>query len=87
METIWSIPPVRAPTTSFSTFCPNPAKAGGSRPNPHSSFTATATAHSTAAEDDKPAPVGTSEQIANETPSAVEPSLRWCAKAHTTPTT
>ena len=55
--------PVGAPTISFSPSWPALANAFLSRPAFQSSFRAKPTAHSIAAEDESPAPTGTSESI------------------------
>ena len=59
----WSMMPVGAPTASFSASCPTFASVSRSRPSSHRSFSASATAHSIAAEDDSPAPTGTLESM------------------------
>ena len=59
--TSWSIPPVGAPTASFSTSRVSAKTASSSRPRPRWSSTARTTEQTRAADDDRPAPVGTSE--------------------------
>ena len=62
--------PVGAPTTLFSASWPIRASSCRSSPSSQRSFRATATAHSTAAEEDSPAPAGTSEVSARSMPAA-----------------
>ena len=63
-DAAWSIPPVGAPATTFSArshAAASRARPSSERPspNPARSSTAIATAHSRAADDDRPAPTGT----------------------------
>ena len=60
--------PVGAPTASFSASWPTGRGVERSRPSRQSSLSATATAHSIAADDESPAPTGTSESIIRSTP-------------------
>ena len=62
-EIIWSMMPQRTPTHSFSARCPNFAIVAASQGKPDTAANARATANSRAAEDDKPAPTGTSPAI------------------------
>ena len=64
--------PVGAPTTLFSASWPIRASSCLSSPNSQRSFRARATAHSTAAEEDSPAPAGTSEVSARSRPDTRE---------------
>ena len=69
-EANWSIPPVGAPTTSFSTARDRESSAPSSSPRPYASSTARTAAQTTAAEEDRPAPSGTSESIEISRPLA-----------------
>src|SRR6478672_11559364 len=60
--------PVGAPTTRFSASWPILASSGLPSPKSQRSFRARATAHSIAAEEDSPAPAGTSEVSARSSP-------------------
>jgi hypothetical protein len=63
-EADWSSTPVGAPTYSFSAFCAIRAASARSISWPYRSARAKSAAHSSAAEEDSPAPCGTSEWIA-----------------------
>jgi hypothetical protein len=54
--------PVGAPTKSFSARCAASTRRARSKPSRHTSFSATASDDSRAADDDNPAPTGTSEE-------------------------
>src|SRR6478672_9903753 len=60
--------PVGAPTTRFSASWPILTSSGLPSPTSQRSFRARATAHSIAAEEDSPAPAGTSEVSARSRP-------------------
>jgi hypothetical protein len=64
----WSMMPLCTPTHRFSTRCIARAMAGGSQAKPLDAAKAAATASSTAADDDRPAPRGTSEASAPSKP-------------------
>ena len=68
IDDTWSMIPVGAPTASFSAVRPTFAWSIGARPRLHSSSNAAAAAPSIAADDDNPAPTGTSEAIAMSSP-------------------
>ncbi len=79
-EAAWSMPPVVAPTTSFS--ARTQARASSRRPSglspspsPFRSSTASAVAHSNAADDDSPAPNGTVSTTARSSPATLVPGL------------
>ena len=76
--------PQRTPTHSFSARCPNLAMDAESQGRSDTAENARATAHSNAADEDNPAPTGTSPAI---TPS--QPHSLWlaCCKAQVTPLT
>jgi hypothetical protein len=88
-DAAWSMPPVCAPTTSFSarrhastsTFRPS---ADPPRPSPYSSSTASAAPHSRAADDESPDPSGTVSVTSRSIPPAAYPA---CRSAHSTPAT
>ena len=87
IETVWSMPPVGAPTYSVSARTQAWAsrsrtlsvRGRSSRP-----ATATATAHSRAAELDRPAPIGTSLSMRISSPGTSSPPWRI---AQSTPVT
>lgn len=67
-DAIWSMIPVGAPTASFSAHRPTFASVTRLWSSPQTSFSATAVAPSIAADDDSPAPTGTSERKTRLTP-------------------
>ena len=67
------MPPVAAPTTSFSARTHARASSARSRPSPYTSFAANATAHSNAADDDSPAPSGTVSVTCTSSPPTACP--------------
>ncbi|CAH0327726.1 hypothetical protein SRABI128_06401 [Microbacterium sp. Bi128] len=74
--------PVGAPTTLFSARRPMSASSARPRPAPVRSERANATAHSRAAEEDSPAPTGTSEVTYRSKPGTVMPAR---SSSHATP--
>ena len=78
----WSMIPVGAPTKSFSARLAIAASVRRSTVTPDSSQSASATEHSSAAEDDTPAPTGRSESMSIEAPATSMPASR---SAHATP--
>ena len=79
--TVWSMPPVGAPTTSVSARMAASMRVPGGPP-PTSSSSAIPTEHSSAADDDSPAPSGTRLSTNRSTPGTSYPASR---SAHTTP--
>ncbi len=89
------MPPVAAPATSFSArmhACASRARPSSEPASPmwKTSSSATATAHSSAAEEDSPAPYGTHESTAASNPpigtrALPAPVAPACAMAHATP--
>ncbi len=68
VEAAWSISPVGAPTNSFSARRASLARSSGAISSPSRSTSAVSTAHSSAAEEDRPAPTGTSEVSTRSAP-------------------
>jgi hypothetical protein len=60
--------PDGTPTYSFSARCATRGRSVTGRSRPPRSTSAVSTAHSSAAEDERPAPTGTSEWIASRAP-------------------
>ena len=87
-DAAWSMPPVAAPTISFSARTQAAASSrrpvGRSRrgPSPNRSSAASAVAHSSAADDDSPAPSGTVSVTSRSSPRTGCPAAR---SAHSTP--
>ena len=80
----WSIPPVGAPTASFSTRRLRASRPSGPRPRPRWSSRAHTTEHTSAAEEDSPAPVGTSESTSMRSGGTSTPSS---CSSHSAPRT
>jgi len=78
----WSMPPVGAPTKSFSALRVTLSSSPADSRSPSRSSTAVATAQVSAADDDSPAPGGTVLSSAMRRPGTSAPSL---SSAHTTP--
>ena len=68
--------PVGTPTKSFSARRASRASSGGAIATPYSPVRATAVAHSSAAEDDSPAPCGRSASMATRAPPTACPASR-----------
>ncbi|HEY7815261.1 MAG TPA: hypothetical protein VIC62_18580 [Nakamurella sp.] len=66
-EAVWSIGPQGTPTKSFSARCVMRAIVSESRVRPAGVATASTVAHSTASEEDRPAPQGTWESSSRST--------------------
>ena len=82
VEAAWSIRPVGAPTNSFSARWASWARWIKEMSSPFRSTSAVSTAHSNAAEEDSPAPTGTSEVSTRSAPSTRCPAR---SSAQTTP--
>ena len=78
----WSMIPHGTPAKSFSARCAAAASAGRVMSSWYRSASASATEHSSAADEDRPAPRGTSESITSRAPPAGCPASR---RAQTTP--
>ena len=72
----WSMMPVGAPTNSFSARLAIFASSSRATATPDSEQSASATEHSSAAEDDTPAPTGRSESMSMEAPRMSSPAAR-----------
>ena len=83
-QAAWSIKPVGAPTKAFSARLASLARSSPAMSRSLRSARAVSTAHSSAADDDKPAPVGTSDESTRSAPPIRCPAS-W--SAHTTPAT
>ena len=81
-EADWSMMPVGTPTNSFSAWQVSATSSPRGTLRPPSEVSASAVAHSSAADEDRPAPAGTSESMATHAPGT-----RWPApsSAHATP--
>ncbi len=84
IDAIWSMTPHGIPTKSFSARCASRASSAGPAAIPNRSANALATAHSSAADEDSPAPAGTSPSTTRSTPPRSNPCVR---RLHTTPAT
>ena len=84
IEAIWSITPLGTPTNAFSARCASSASSAGGSPRPSRSASAAATEHSSAADEDRPAPCGTSPSTVTVIPPGSCPASR---KTQTTPAT
>lgn len=76
------MPPVGAPTKSFSAPRVSAMISSTDCPRSNASSSAVATEHTTAADEDNPAPTGTSLSMATDTPVLSAPRAR---NGHTTP--
>ncbi len=72
----WSMPPVGAPTKSFSARRDTASRSAAPSPASKSSSSAVVTEHTTAADEDNPAPDGTVLSSAMSTPPTPTPSSR-----------
>jgi hypothetical protein len=68
MDADWSMIPVGAPTYTFSARRASAGRSSTGRSMPPRSTSAVRTADSSAADDDRPAPSGTSEVMASRAP-------------------
>ena len=85
--TVWSMPPVGAPATSVSArmqACTHANRAASSSGRPTTAAIATATEHSSAADDERPAPRGTVPSTHTSSPGTSTPDSR---RAQATPAT
>ena len=83
-EAVWSIGPHGIPTKSFSArWAIRAISIAAELARPARVAAASVVAHSTAAEEDSPAPDGTVESSARSIPRSVKP---WLCSTHSTPT-